>query len=130
MSKFIFPALTSTDEKIIREYCKLMDYEFIIDRKKKIAKIKAFERSLYVVKAEVNGSIALIACKTSFDKEGNIVYENAENIYLKYRETLAERAIFPKTLNGKILHFWRAIYGFAFFVPNHLSLCERKEQTV
>lgn len=130
MSKFQFPRLTSQDEKIVREYCKLMDYEFICDRKKKIAKIKAFERSLYVVKAEVNGSIALIACKTSFDKEGNLVYDKPENIYLKYREAIAERAIFGKELKGKILHFWRAIYGFAFFVPNHLSLCEYKEQEV
>ena len=128
MSKFEFPALTSQDEKIIREYCKLMDYQFICDRKKKIAKIKAFERSLYVVKAEVNGSIALIACKTSFDKQGNLVYDKPENIYLKYREAISERCIFPKELRGKILHFYRAIYGLAFFVPNHLSLCEYKEQ--
>lgn len=130
MSKFQFPALTSKDEKIIREYCKLMEYEFLLDRKKKIAKIKAFDRSLYVIKAEVNGSIALIACKTSFDKQGNLVYDKPENIYLKYREAIAERAIFGKELKGKILHFWRAIYGFAFFVPNHLSLCEYKEQKV
>lgn len=129
MSKFEFPALTSQDEKIIREYCKLMDYEFICDRKKKIAKIKAFERSLYVVKTEIDGLTTLIACKTSFNKEGNLVYDKPENIYLKYREAIAERPIFGKELKGKILHFWRAIYGFAFFVPNHLSLCD-KEQTV
>lgn len=127
MSKFKFPALTSQDEKIIREYCKLMDYEFICDRKKKIAKIKAFERSLYVVKAQIDGSTTLIACKTSFDKQGNLVYDKPENIYLKYREVIAERTIFPKELRGKILHFYRAIYGLAFFVPNHLSLCEYKE---
>lgn len=130
MSKFQFPALTSQDEKIVREYCKLMEYEFLLDRKKKIAKIKAFDRSLYVIKAEVNGSIALIACKTSFDKQGNLVYDKPENIYLKYREAISERCIFPKELKGKILHFYRAIYGLAFFVPNHLSLCEYKEQKV
>jgi hypothetical protein len=129
MSKFKFPALTSQDEKIIREYCKLMDYEFICDRKKKIAKIKAFERSLYVVKAQIDGLTTLIACKTSFDKKGNLVYDKPENIYLKYREAVSERPIFGKELKGKILHFWRAIYGFAFFVPNHLSLCD-KEQIV
>ena len=130
MSKFQFPRLTSQDEKIVREYCKLMEYEFLLDRKKKIAKIKAFDRSLYVIKAEVNGSIALIACKTSFDKQGNLVYDKPENIYLKYREAISERGIFPKELRGKILHFYRAIYGLAFFVPNHLSLCEYKKQEV
>ncbi len=130
MSKFQFPRLTSQDEKIVREYCKLMEYEFLLDRKKKIAKIKAFDRSLYVIKAEVDGTTALIACKTSFDKQGNIVYDKPENIYLKYREAIAERAIFPKELKGKLLHFYRAIYGLAFFVPNHLSLCEYKEQAV
>jgi hypothetical protein len=130
MSKFQFPALTSQDEKIVREYCKLMEYEFLLNRKKKIAKIKAFEKSLYIVKAEVDGSIALLATKTSFDKQGNLVYDNPENIYLKYKEAVMERSIFGKELKGKILYFYRAIYGLAFFLKNELSLCEYKQQSL
>lgn len=122
MSNFQFPNLTPRDKKIIKGYCSLMGYTSIIDEKNKIAKIMAFGKSMYIVKHELdNGMVALLACKTAFDKQGNLVYKYTENLYIKYKEAYEMKGAFGKEIKGNVLNFYRLLFGLPYFFENHLN---------
>lgn len=129
MSKFEFPDLDKVDITLIKEYCRIMGYKSIIDRKKGYAKITNGIQSMYIVKAQQGDKVVLGFAKTKSTSNG-VVFIRFQSLYflLEQAKSFQHHFVPQENDNANFLNtLFRTGFGPQYFQQQEFYSLQKGE---